>query len=50
MLLEQTGSANAVSNLFTPNLLLLQFVVQQVDPTRSVCVCMMSRRRRWVEQ
>ena len=31
-----TGSANPVSNLFTPNLL-LQFV-QQVDPTRSVFV------------
>ena len=32
-----TGSANPVSNLFTPNML-LQFVVQQVDPTRSVFV------------
>ena len=31
-----TGSANPVSNLFTPHLL-LQFV-QQVDPTRSVFV------------
>ena len=31
-----TGSANPVSNLFTPNML-LQFV-QQVDPTRSVFV------------
>ena len=32
-----TGSANPVSNLFTPNVL-LQLVVQQVDPTRSVFV------------